>query len=127
MAAIAGKSMQEPNERRPGMELIRSDKPADIPAFKIQMIPPPEPERGAPPAEESAGLLECWRMIVRRKWLLLSVAAACGLAGFTLSLVQTPMYQAHTSLEIQGPNDNFLNLKDLDPASSSGPSAAETY
>ena len=119
--------MEEPNEYRPGMELIRREKPAEIPAFKIQMMPPPERERMPPPPEESAGLLEIWRMIVRRKWLLLSIAFICGLAGFTLSLLQTPMYQARTSLEVQGPNDNFLNLKDFDPASSNGPSAAETY
>jgi len=119
--------MEEANDRRSGMEVQRRDKPADIPAFKIQMIPPPEPERMPPPAKESTGLLECWRMMVRRKWSLLSVALACGLAGFAVSLLQTPMYQARTSLEIQGPNENFLSLKDLDPASSSGPSAAETY
>lgn len=119
--------MEEPNERRPGMELMHREKPADIPAFKIQMMPPPEPERMPPPAAESAGLLEYWQMIVRRKWLLLGVALACGLAGFTISLLQTPMYQARASLEIQGPNENFLNLKDLDPASSAGPSSAETY
>lgn len=121
--------MEEPNDHRSGMELIRRELPADIPPLKIQMMPPPaEPERVAPPRhDEPAGLLEYWRMIVRRKWLLIGVALACALAGYTVSLLETPMYQAKTSLEVQGPNDNFLNLKDFDPASSSGPSSEETY
>jgi len=118
--------MDEPRER-PDMELMLRGKPADIPAFKIQMMPPPEPERMPPPPPEPGGLVEYWRMIVRRKWLLLSVALGCTLAGFIVSIVQTPMYQARTSLEVQGPNDNFLNLRDLDPNSSSSPAAAETY
>ena len=99
---------------------------AEMPAFKIQMVPPPEPERQAPPPEP-AGLLEYVRMIQRRKWLLAGIALACGLVGLLAGLVQAPMFQARTSLEIQGPNENFLNLKDLDPGSETGPSATETY
>lgn len=107
-------------------ELMRRGNPDQMPAFKIQMMPAPAAER-TPPPPEAAGLLEYWHMARRRKWLLAGIAAACSLVGLGLGLIQTPMYQSRTSLEVQGPNDNFLNLKDLDPASSSGPSAAETY
>jgi len=117
--------MEGPGERREDKELMLRGKAAEIPELKIQMMAPPE--RMPPPRAESAGLLEYWHMIGRRKWLLLGIALGCGLTGLTVSLLQTPMYQAHTSLEIQGPNDSFLNLKDLDPASSSGPSGVETY
>jgi capsular exopolysaccharide synthesis family protein len=117
--------MQESHDR-PDTELMRRGKPAEIPAFRIQMVAP-ELEHPAPPPPDSAGILEYGRMISRRKWLLLGIAVLCGGAGFGISLLETPMYQTRTALEIQGPNENFLNLKDLDPASSSGPSAAETY
>jgi hypothetical protein len=31
--------------------------------------------------------------------------------GFFVTLPQTPVYQARTSIEIQGFNDNFLNMR----------------
>jgi polysaccharide biosynthesis transport protein len=117
--------MEDPRDRN-DMELMLRGKPAEIPAYRVQMVAP-ELEQIGPPPPDSAGILEYGRMIARRKWLLLGVAVACAAAGFGISLLETPMYQTRTSLEIQGPNENFLNLKDLDPASSTGPSAAETY
>src|ERR1039457_1884434 len=117
--------MEDPRDRN-DMELMLRGKPAEIPAFRVQMVAP-ELEQIGPPPPDSAGILEYGRMIARRKWLLLGVAVACAAAGFGISLLETPMYQTRTSLEIQGPNENFLNLKDLDPASRAGPSAAETY
>src|ERR1700676_4901318 len=87
-----------------------------------------EPEPPGPMVSEpAAGLNGYGQLIVRRKWQLLGITAACALTGLLVALAQAPMYQAHTSLEIQGPNDSFLNLKDLDPAASSGASFAETY
>src|SRR5258706_16294739 len=114
------------NHDRPDIELMLRGKPAEIPAFRVQMVSP-EVEQMAPPPPDSAGILEYGRIIARRKWLLLGIAVLCAGAGYGISLLENPMYQTRTSLEIQGPNENFLNLKDLDPASSSGPSAAETY
>ena len=108
------------------MELMLRGKPAEIPAFRVQMVAP-ELEQMVPPPPDSAGLMQYARMIARRKWLLLGIALTCGAVGFGISKLETPMYQARTSLEIQGPNENFLSIKDLDPASSSGPQAAETY
>lgn len=88
----------------------------------------PEPPWQAPPVpQRTDGLVDHWRLILNRKWQLLAIAAACALAGLLTAVLQTPLYQAHTSLEIQGPNENFLSLKDLDPSSSSGSSFAETY
>ena len=66
-------------------------------------------------------------MLGRSKWLILLMTAGCGLTGWLISLLQTPMYQARTALEVQGPNDNFLNLKDLDPSVSEGQSSMEGY
>jgi capsular exopolysaccharide synthesis family protein len=126
MAALDGRPIQEPHERA-GRELLHLGRTAPPPSFNIQMLPAPEPERKAPAAPESPGLFEYWHMLVRRKWMLLGIAVGCGLVGWSIALLQPPMYEARTSLEIQGPNENFLNLKDLDPASLSGPSAAETY
>ncbi len=126
MAALDARPIPEPYEGA-GRELLHLGRTAPPPSFNIQMLPAPEPERKAPAAPESLGLFEYWHMLVRRKWMLLVIALGCGLVGWSIALLQPPMYEARTSLEIQGPNENFLNLKDLDPASLSGPSAAETY
>src|SRR2546423_1281213 len=69
------------------------------------------------------GLMDIWRVLWRRKLLIWGMAVSCALAGCLLSLTQTPMYQARTSLEIQAVNENFLQMKDVDPNTADGYSA----
>lgn len=52
---------------------------------------------------------------------------ACGLAGLLIGYFQTPIYQARTSIEVVGSNENFLNLRDLDPTASSASYSPESY
>jgi capsular exopolysaccharide synthesis family protein len=74
--------------------------------------------------EESGGLLEYWRIIRRRKGALILVAFLGALTGVLVTLPQTPVYQARTSLEIQDLNENFMNMKGVSPVSESGSYAA---
>ena len=109
----------------PDIELMHRGRPIDPTVLLARMI---APEITRPViVETAAGLTGYGRLIARRKWQLFGITAVCAIAGLLASLVQPPMYQAHTSLEIQGPNDNFLNLKDLDPTVSTGSAFAETY
>jgi receptor protein-tyrosine kinase len=48
---------------------------------------------------------------------LLSIAGLCILAAALISALQPRMYQAHASIQIQGVNDNFLDLRDIYPTS----------
>ena len=41
------------------------------------------------------------------------------LAGFLVTLPQTPVYQARTSLEIQDLNQDFMNMKQVSPVTES--------
>ncbi|MGA2596135.1 MAG: polysaccharide biosynthesis tyrosine autokinase [Bryobacteraceae bacterium] len=84
-------------------DLMHRAKPAEIPAFKVQVLPPPEPERKAPPVPKSPGLREYWHVVLRRKWLLLGIAVGCGLVGLIIGLLQTPVYEARTALEDSDP------------------------
>ena len=68
---------------------------------------------GAEP--ETGGLLEYWRILRRRKGTLILIALVGAVIGFLVTIPQTPIYQAHTSLEISGFNTNFLNLKEANP------------
>ena len=51
--------------------------------------------------------------------MILFAFAGC-VAGFLVTLPQTPIYQAHTSVEIVGLNDNFLNIKQVNPVTETG-------
>src|SRR5919204_5386822 len=49
---------------------------------------------------------EYWRIVCRRKGAIALFALLCTSAAFLCSLRQTPIYQAHTTLEILGLNEN---------------------
>jgi uncharacterized protein involved in exopolysaccharide biosynthesis len=77
--------------------------------------------------DDSPGLLEYWQILRRRKGTLLLITFLCALAGLLVSLPQTPIYQARVSLEIQNMNENFLNMRDVNPTSSENFSYQESY
>ncbi len=63
------------------------------------------------------GLLEYWNILRRRKGAVLLFAFAGVLLAVLVTLPQTPVYQARASLEIQAMNQDFLNMKQLNPVS----------
>lgn len=86
---------------------------------------PPAPV-AEPPLQESAGddpdfggLREYWQILFRRKGTILLITTLCCLGGLLVSLPQTPVYQARTSLEILGVNENFLNMGSVNPTTTS--------
>src|SRR5580693_1904102 len=64
-------------------------------------------------------------------WRQRSAVALCLLAGLTISGVvyalQPKMYQARTTLEIQLPNDDYLNHRQFDPSQGPGPVMIEPF
>jgi succinoglycan biosynthesis transport protein ExoP len=76
----------------------------------------------AQPVEEfsNEGIVVYLRIVVRHRWTVMVIATAGLLAGFFLTLPQTPVYQAHASLEVQGLNENFLNFQNLNPTAAPG-------
>jgi capsular exopolysaccharide synthesis family protein len=65
--------------------------------------------------DQGSGLLEYWHMLRRRKGTLVLIACLGLLAGILLTLPQTPVYQARTTIEIQNLNENFLSMRDVNP------------
>ncbi|HWR52631.1 MAG TPA: polysaccharide biosynthesis tyrosine autokinase [Bryobacteraceae bacterium] len=63
----------------------------------------------------ASGLSEYWRTIRRWKGTVLLIAFLGVAAGILVTLPQTPVYRAKVSLEVQGINENFLNLRDVNP------------
>jgi capsular exopolysaccharide synthesis family protein len=64
---------------------------------------------------EYAGVLEYWQMVRRHKVAVLVVSLLGAVAGFLYTLPQPRIYQAHTTIEVQGLNEDFLGLHNVSP------------
>jgi succinoglycan biosynthesis transport protein ExoP len=58
-----------------------------------------------------SGLLEYWRILCRRKGIILLLALLGGLTGIVVMSTQPKTYQAHIALEVQDINQDFPNIK----------------
>jgi polysaccharide biosynthesis transport protein len=74
-----------------------------------------------------ASLLEYGRILKRRKGALLLLTFIGGLSTCLLTLPQTPLYQARTSIEVQGINENFLNLRAVNPTTEAAALTSPEY
>ena len=103
---------------QPGQTPAQSRNGADhLPARPAYLeAPAPVILNGEPPPL----LLEYWHMLRRHKGSLFLIASLGLLAGVLLTLVQTPVYEARTTLEIQNMNEDFLNMRDVNPTSNGG-------
>src|ERR1700730_1565168 len=72
-------------------------------------------------------LLGYWHILVRNKVTLLCFALAGLAVAVLFSLLQTPIYRARTSLEIQDFNSEFMDLKNVDPTNSPQGAATDSY
>ena len=76
------------------------------------------------PSDAEWSLVDCARVLYRRRSILLSVVAVGILGAAIVSALQTPMYQSRDSIQIQGLNDNFLSLRDVYPTAAPAPDNA---
>ena len=73
---------------------------------------------------EEWSAMDCMRTVYRRKATLLWIACLGSLAATLISLVQPSIYQSQASIQVQGVNENFLNLRDVYPTAAPGPDNA---
>jgi polysaccharide biosynthesis transport protein len=73
-------------------------------------------------------LVRLLRIVWAHKLLIAAITIACAALGLGIAAIQTPMYRSHATVELLGINQNFLNLREVDPhASSSGASPGDAY
>ena len=78
--------------------------------------------------EPGPGLLpEYWQILRRRKGTLILVIFLGLLTSLLLTLPQTPIYQARGSIEIQNLNQNFLNMRNVNPTSADASTASPAF
>ena len=63
--------------------------------------------------EPGGGLMDYWRILKRRKGALILAASLGLIAGILITVPQTPVYQASTTLEVLELNQNFMNMKEV--------------
>jgi capsular exopolysaccharide synthesis family protein len=89
-------------------------------APKVPAGPPVRPFAPEMPASggvkrDYAGLLEYWQMVRRHQLAVIVLVVLGAVVGYLQTLPEPRMYQARTTLEIQGLNQDFLNLKNVTP------------
>jgi capsular exopolysaccharide synthesis family protein len=72
------------------------------------------------PGLEGGTLTEYWRILARRKGTLLVFTLLSTLAAFFFTRAQSPVYRARTLLEIESLNENFLNMRNVNPTTPEG-------
>ena len=111
---------------------MTSEQHSSAPARPIDVAGPPARTRYVDAVvddyldtSDSEGLLEYWRVLRRHKATILVGAFLGTLLGFLVSLPQTPIYRARTAIEIETLNENYLNLREVNPTTASGSVASE--
>jgi capsular exopolysaccharide synthesis family protein len=66
---------------------------------------------------QDPGLLEYWSLVKCNKLFVCAMVVLGAAAGFLYTLPQKPLFRSAARIEIQEPNDNFLNTRDLEPTS----------
>jgi polysaccharide biosynthesis transport protein len=106
-----------------------SDKPVYQPrtaSREFTVVSPDEGARYAVGAGGSAAVVDFLQQVIAAKWLLLAAIILCTAVGIGLGFIQTRLYRAQTSLEIQDMNDKFMDAKQSDPNDTSN-YTAESY
>jgi polysaccharide biosynthesis transport protein len=97
-----------PSSDAPSQSLSLGGQPSALGALEASRA-------AAPP--DSLQLADYFR-IIRRNWRLVSWAVLGGcLAGLLVTWLQTPLFRARTTIEIQNINADFLNTKQARPVS----------
>lgn len=90
----------------------------------VRVSRPVDPEANALPyypsvhmadPDQTSDLMEYWRVLVRNRAVLMLAAGIGAILGLLTTLPQTPMYRAVTNIEIQPPNQDFMNQRQVDP------------
>src|SRR5262245_534064 len=71
------------------------------------------PAAGQAPEEEPDGLIVYLRVLRRHKGALILAVMLGAIAGTLTTIPQTPRYASTVTIEIQGINEDFLNMRSL--------------
>ena len=80
-----------------------------------------------PAAHVQTGLFQSYfQLLSRNRGKLLLFALLGAAAGLLITMSRTPLYRVRTSLDVQSLNENFMNMRSVDPSGASGNYSAES-
>ena len=96
------------------------------------MLPALPVQRGAgqiPAREEEPpfGVLDYAAILLKFRWMIVLPLVAGIVGSLAFSFQQKPTYRAALQLEVQELNQNFLNIRDLDPSAAPNAAAPDGY
>lgn len=68
--------------------------------------------------EGGGAVLQYWQLIKRKKWIVFITAVLGALTAFVVLVFTQPVYEAATTVELQGFNGSFMNIGAADPFAS---------
>jgi capsular exopolysaccharide synthesis family protein len=74
-----------------------------------------------------ADLLEYWRILVKRRWAILSVVTILAVLSLIYSFTATPVYKAISNIMIEEPTSSVLTLQDILSQSGSSNGLTTTF
>jgi capsular exopolysaccharide synthesis family protein len=99
-----------PDTRRSRSLAVRSNTPLALPGAVVPGAGLAEPSEAS-----SLDLRDLWRLVVKHKWMLVSVAVVGLLAALLISFVRTPLYLATTTLQIDKRAPRVVKFGQEDP------------
>ncbi len=85
-------------------------------ALATDLLPP----GAAPDEDEGFDLRALWRTLLKRKWTIIVVILLATVAGTTATMLTTPLYRAHLTMQIDNRSQNVAPFRAADPIESSG-------
>jgi len=70
---------------------------------------------GPDSADSGGGLLDYWRILRFHKLTIILTSLAGLVIGFAISIPMKPVYRARTSIEVLNLNEDFMNMKQANP------------
>jgi succinoglycan biosynthesis transport protein ExoP len=94
---------------------MSSEKPVHVPRdqYPEAMYPKVIASMGGDYEAEDVHLLDYWRVIMGRRWLILAVLSTVVLTTAIYTFKQTPVYRAVATIQIDRENPNILSFKDV--------------
>jgi polysaccharide biosynthesis transport protein len=110
----------------PSSKPIRKQLPA-VTGGALQTVPADshstilaELRHGQTAPEEEASLRDYWRILVKRKWVIIGIAVLAGLYGWIDTMLTVPMYRATTTIQIESDTLKIVNVEGVTPTEYSG-------
>src|SRR5579859_3720964 len=105
-----------------------SPPPSDASLRRDSLLPSRPGTTGDRMADDQwSSPVQCLTALYRRKGTVLLAGLAGVLIATLVSLAQPRLYRSVATLEIQGVNENFLNLRDIDPNAAPSATTNEVY